>query len=73
MDEFVLDRFVNEQNTERFRKLASAVTTETERKTLLKLLAAEEARFTELQKVTIGLRALSDLDEYNGIPESGRV
>ena len=44
------DQFVNDQNLERFRKLADAVTTESERKTLIALLAEEHARFIELQK-----------------------
>jgi hypothetical protein len=45
------DRFVNDQNLERFRKLADAVTTASERKTLLALLAEEHAKFIELQKL----------------------
>jgi hypothetical protein len=65
MDEFVMDRFVNEQNLERFRKLASTVTTEAERKMLLTLLAGEEAKFIELQKAGIrpklGETAIEDI------------
>lgn len=45
-----MDRFVNDQNLERYRKLASASTGEGERKILLGLLADEEAKFIELQK-----------------------
>lgn len=45
------DQFVNDQNLERFRKLADAVTTASERKTLLALLAEEHAKFIELQKL----------------------
>jgi hypothetical protein len=45
-----MDRFVNDQNIERFRKLASASTSETDRKILLGLLAEENAKFIDLQK-----------------------
>jgi hypothetical protein len=44
------DQFVSDQNLERFRKLADAVTTASERKTLLALLAEEQARFIERQR-----------------------
>ncbi len=46
-----LDRFVNQQNLERFRRLASEATTEAERSKLLALLADEEAKSIELRKV----------------------
>ena len=45
-----MDRFVNEENLERFRRLASVSTTEPERKILFGLLADEQAKFFELQK-----------------------
>jgi hypothetical protein len=45
------ERFVNDQNLERFKKLASAATTEAERKTLFGLLAKEQVKFIELQKI----------------------
>jgi hypothetical protein len=47
-----IERFVNDRNIERFKKLASAATTAAERKTLLGLLADEQAKFIELQKLT---------------------
>ena len=40
-----MDRFVNRQNIDRFRKLASETTDATQRQQILKLLADEEARF----------------------------
>ena len=40
-----MDRFVNEQNLARFRRLASATINSAERKMLLVLLAEEEAKF----------------------------
>jgi hypothetical protein len=45
-----MDRFVNDQNIERYRKLASASTSDAERKMLFGLLAEEKATFIELQK-----------------------
>ena len=45
-----MDRFVNEQNLERLRRLASATITVAERKILLVLLAEEEAKFIALNK-----------------------
>ncbi len=45
-----IDRFVNNQNLERFRRLANDATTEAERKILLDLLAKEQVKFIELQK-----------------------
>ncbi|MHB8886057.1 MAG: hypothetical protein ACYC5H_13460 [Methylovirgula sp.] len=50
MDKFSMDRFVNQQNLEIFRQLASSAIGETERKILLELLAEQEAEFAELQK-----------------------
>ena len=44
-----MDRFINEQNLQRLRKLLSSMTNEAKRKTLLGLLAAEEAKFVELR------------------------
>ena len=40
-----MDRFINRQNIERYRKLASEATNVTERQQILKLLAEEEAKF----------------------------
>ena len=40
-----MDRFFNSQNVERYRKLASEVTSEAERNLLLTLLAEEKAEF----------------------------
>jgi hypothetical protein len=46
-----MDRFVNEQNIGRYRKLLSGAITASERTKLLTLLAEEMAKFIELQKV----------------------
>lgn len=46
-----LDKFVIHQNIERYRRLATTSNTETDRKTLLGLLAEEEDKRTKLQKV----------------------
>jgi hypothetical protein len=46
-----MDGFVNDQNIERFKKLANAATTDAERKTLFGLLAKEQVKFIELQKI----------------------
>ena len=46
-----MDRFVNEQNIGRYRKLLSGTITTSERTKLLTLLAEEMAKFIELQKV----------------------
>jgi hypothetical protein len=43
-----MDKFINDQNIKRFRKLASAATTATERKQLLDLLAEEHAKHLDL-------------------------
>ena len=48
-----MDRFVNEQNIERYRKLASRDITAAERTRLLGLLADEKAKFIELQKARV--------------------
>jgi hypothetical protein len=40
-----MDRFVNRQNIERYRRLANEATNATERLQILKLLAEEEAKF----------------------------
>jgi hypothetical protein len=45
-----MDRFVNDQNIARYRKLAANSTGGTERKILFDLLAEEKAKFIELQK-----------------------
>ena len=51
-----IDRFVNDQNIVRFKRLASAATTEAERRTLLSLLAAEQVKFIELQRIRTAVR-----------------
>ena len=51
-----MDRFVNRQNIDRYRKLASEATNATERQLILRLLADEEAKFKLDQ-------ALDDLDQ----------
>jgi hypothetical protein len=40
-----MDRFVNRQNIERYRRLADGTTNATERLRVIKLLAEERARF----------------------------
>ena len=40
-----MDRFVNRQNIERYRRLAVETTNATERLQIMKLLAEEEAKF----------------------------
>ena len=40
-----MDRFFDQQNVERYRQLASASISDSERRSLLTLLAAEEAEF----------------------------
>ena len=42
------ERFVSEQNIKRFRKLASVAIAAAEKRTMLALLAEEEAKFIEL-------------------------
>jgi hypothetical protein len=44
-----IERFVNDQNLERFRKLASDATSEAERRILLELLAEEQVKLIELR------------------------
>jgi hypothetical protein len=44
-----MDRFVNQQNLESLRRLASIDISAAERRTLLGLLAAEKAKFNEQQ------------------------
>jgi len=50
-----MNRFVNDQNLERLRKLANVSTTEAERKILFGLLAEEKTEFIELQKARISV------------------
>jgi len=45
-----MDRFYDEQNMARYRKLASEAVTEAERTRLLGLLGREMDKFTELHK-----------------------
>jgi hypothetical protein len=53
MDMEDMDRFINDQNLERLRKLANVSTTKTERKILFGLLTEEKTKFIELQKARI--------------------
>jgi len=48
-----MDRFVNDENLDRLRKLTNVSTTEDERKILFGLLADEKTKFIELQKARI--------------------
>ena len=48
-----MDRFINDQNLERLRKLANVSTTKAERKILFGLLAEKKTKFIELQKARI--------------------
>ncbi len=51
IDRIDIDRFINDQNIELFRRrLASPVTVEVERKMLLRLLANEQSKCIELHK-----------------------
>ncbi len=40
-----MDRFINRQNIDRYRRLASETTDATERQQIIRLLAEEEAKF----------------------------
>ena len=51
-----MDRFVNRQNIDRFRRLASQTTSATERQQIMRLLADEEVKFRLDQ-------AVGDLDK----------
>jgi len=51
-----MDRFVNDQNVEMLRRLASVATSDAERKILFGLLAAEKVQFIELQKASTARR-----------------
>ena len=53
MDMEDMDRFINDQNLERLRKLANVSTTKAERKILFGLLTEEKTKFIELQKAQI--------------------
>jgi Holliday junction resolvasome RuvABC DNA-binding subunit len=53
MDMEDMDRFINDQNLERLRKLANVSTTMAERKILFGLLTEEKTKFIELQKARI--------------------
>ena len=55
MDMEDMDRFINDLNLERLRKLANVSTTKAERKILFGLLTEEKTKFIELQKVRIPL------------------
>jgi len=55
MDMEDMDRFINDQNLERLRKLANVSTTKAERKILFGLLTEEKTKFIELQKARIPL------------------
>jgi hypothetical protein len=49
-----MDRFVNRQNIDRFRRLASETTSETERQKIMTLLADEEAKL-QLDQAVVDL------------------
>jgi hypothetical protein len=51
-----MERFINRQNIDRYRRLASNTTNATERQQILRLLAEEEAKFKLDQ-------AVGDLDK----------
>lgn len=51
-----MERFINRQNINRYRRLASETTNATERQQILRLLAEEEAKFKLDQ-------AVGDLDK----------
>jgi hypothetical protein len=51
-----MERFINRQNIDRYRRLASKTTNATERQQILRLLAEEEAKFKLDQ-------AVGDLDK----------
>lgn len=51
-----MERFINRQNIDRYRRLASETTNATERQQILRLLAEEEAKFKLDQ-------AVGDLDK----------
>jgi hypothetical protein len=51
-----MDRFINRQNIDRYRKLANETTDASERQQIMSLLAEEEAKFKLDQ-------AVSDLDK----------
>ena len=51
-----MERFINRQNIDRYRRLASETTNATERQQILRLLADEEAKFKLDQ-------AVGDLDK----------
>ncbi len=46
-----MDKFINEQNLVRFKKLLSTARSGEERRTLLTLLAEEEDKFVKLQRL----------------------
>ena len=50
-----MDRFVNRQNIERYRRLAIETTNATERLQIMKLLAEEEAKF-KLEQIPVRLQ-----------------
>ena len=67
-----MDRFVNDQNLERLRKLANVSTTEAERKILFGLLAEEKTEFIELQKARIAVLNLRASALFSAVsPTSG--
>jgi hypothetical protein len=66
--EAAMDRFVNRQNIERYRRLAIGTTNATERLQIMKLLAEEEAKFKlELRTAMLrrGAAAGSSMIENN--------
>ncbi len=63
-----MDRFFNQQNIDRYRQLASASTSEAERKSLLTILAAEKTEFK--RGASPNLRTGESPLRADGVPET---
>ncbi len=61
-----MDRFVNRENIDRYRRLANEATDATERLQILELLAEEEAKF----KLEMGWEAPLPEDDHPSIRQS---
>ena len=66
MDRLDLDRFLNQRNVERYRKLACAATTEAERQTLLVMLTEETVK-------CFGPKSAQQGHELTAIPDTANV
>jgi hypothetical protein len=68
--EAAMDRFVNRQNIERYRRLADETTNATERLRVIKLLAEERAKFKLELKLRRGMASVRpfgpDREEQRG-------